>query len=74
MRHRLLKKTKTNFQIFVDRYITASKVLGREPQKIYKGVFNVRIDPELHKSIYHEALKAGISRNAFVQKVLKKEV
>lgn len=63
-----------NFHNAVDEYIETCKELGREPQKAYKGVFNVRIDPELHKKIYQEALKAGVSLNAFVQQVLKKEV
>ncbi len=63
-----------NFHNAVDEYIQTCKDLKREPQKVYKGVFNVRIDPELHKTIYIEALKAGISLNAFVQKVLTKEV
>ncbi|MEA1893302.1 MAG: type II toxin-antitoxin system HicB family antitoxin [Campylobacterota bacterium] len=63
-----------NFHAVVDEYIKTCKELNREPQKIYKGVFNVRIDPELHKKIYKEALKAGISLNAFVQKTLQKRV
>lgn len=63
-----------NFHNAVDEYIQTCKDLKREPQKVYKGVFNVRIDPELHKKIYHEAVKAGVSLNAFVQQVLKKEV
>ena len=63
-----------NFHNAVNEYIQTCKALNREPQKVYKGVFNVRIDPELHKKIYREALKAGISLNAFVQQVLKKEV
>ena len=63
-----------NFHNAVDEYIQTCKELGREPQKAYKGVFNVRMDPELHKKIHQEALKAGVSLNAFVQQVLKKEV
>lgn len=63
-----------NFQNAVDEYIETCKYLDREPQKVYKGVFNVRIDPELHKKLYQEALKAGMSLNAFVQKILKKEI
>ena len=63
-----------NFHNAVDEYIQTCKELSREPQKVYKGVFNVRIDPELHKKIYYEALKAGVSLNAFVQQVLKNEV
>ena len=64
----------SNFHNAVDEYIQTCKLLNREPQKVYKGVFNIRIEPELHKKVYQEALKAGMSLNAYVQKVLKKEV
>ncbi|MCD6433617.1 MAG: type II toxin-antitoxin system HicB family antitoxin, partial [Sulfurimonas sp.] len=64
----------TNFHTVVDEYLATCKELQREPQKVYKGVFNVRIDPELHKKIYKEALKAGISLNAFIQQTLAKKV
>ena len=63
-----------NFHTVVDEYLETCKALGREPQKVYKGVFNVRIEPELHKKIYQEALKSGISLNSFVRQVLSKEV
>jgi predicted HicB family RNase H-like nuclease len=63
-----------NFHAVVDEYIQTCKDLNREPQKTYKGVFNVRIDPELHKKIYKEALKAGISLNAYIQNTLQKRV
>lgn len=63
-----------NFHNVVDEYILTCKELNREPQKTYKGVFNVRIEPELHKKIYKEALKAGMSLNAFVQKTLQNQV
>ena len=68
------KELENNFHNAVDEYMQTCKELGREPQKTYKGVFNVRIDPQLHKKIYQEALKAGLSLNAFVQQALYKEV
>ena len=61
-----------NFRNAVDEYVKTCKDLGRPPQKTYKGVFNVRIDPKLHKKVYQEALKAGLSLNAFVQQALSK--
>ncbi|MEA3372908.1 MAG: type II toxin-antitoxin system HicB family antitoxin [Campylobacterota bacterium] len=64
----------TNFQNVVEEYLQTCKELQREPQKVYKGVFNVRIEPELHKKIYKEALKAGISLNAYIQQTLSKKV
>ena len=63
-----------NFHTAVDDYLQTCKMLGREPQKVYKGVFNVRIEPELHKKVYQEALKAGISLNSFVRQALSQQV
>lgn len=63
-----------NFQHAVDEYLETCKALGREPQKTYKGVFNVRIEPELHRKVYQEALKAGVSLNSYVRNALSKEV
>jgi len=64
----------TNFHNSVNEYLQTCQDLGREPQKIYKGVFNVRLDPELHKKVYKEALKAGLSLNSFIQQTLAKRV
>ena len=63
-----------NFHNAVDEYLETCKALGREPQKTYKGVFNVRIDPKLHKKAYQKSIKNGISLNAFVKKAIEKEV
>ncbi|EQB40018.1 hypothetical protein M947_03060 [Sulfurimonas hongkongensis] len=63
-----------NFAKVVDEYLQTCKELGRKPQKTYKGVFNVRIDPKLHQKIHKEALKAGVSLNAFIQNVLTSKV
>ena len=49
-------------------------MLNREPQKAYKGVFNIRIEPELHKKVYKEALKAGISLNSYIRQTLAREI
>lgn len=64
----------TNFHNAVDEYLKTCEKLGRKPQKTYKGVFNVRIDPELHQKIHQEALKAGVSLNAFIQNLLKTKI
>ena len=68
------KELEKNFHTAVDEYLETCKQLNREPQKVYKGVFNVRIEPELHKKVYKEALKAGISLNTFVRQALAHEV
>ena len=63
-----------NFHNAVDRYLETCKDLDREPQKLYKGVFNVRIEPELHRKVYQEALRAGLSLNSFVRQALYRQV
>jgi len=63
-----------NFHQAVDEYLQTCKDLGREPAKVYKGVFNVKNDTKLHKKLYQEALKSGISLNSYIQKTLSKEV
>jgi len=62
------------FHHAVDEYLETCKMLGREPQKTYKGIFNVRIDPQLHKKAYQQSLKSGISLNTFVKQAIEKEV
>lgn len=63
-----------NFKSSVDEYLETCKQLRLTPQKTFKGVFNLRIEPELHRKIYKEALKSGQSLNAYVKNVLAKEV
>lgn len=55
------------FQEAVDDYLATCKEQGVAPEKPFKGVFNVRIQPELHKAAYEEALKEGVSLNKFVE-------
>lgn len=66
-----IDELEANFHSCVDEYLETCQKLNREPQKTYKGVFNVRIEPSLHKKIYKEALKAGVSLNAFVSQTLQ---
>jgi predicted HicB family RNase H-like nuclease len=63
-----------NFHAVVEEYLATCKALGREPQKVYKGVFNVRIEPELHKRVYQEALRSGVSLNSYVRLALSRSV
>jgi predicted HicB family RNase H-like nuclease len=63
-----------NFHSAVNEYLQTCKELNRKPQKVYKGVFNVRIEPELHRKIHKKALEIGISLNSFVQQTLANRV
>ena len=65
---------KTAFAEAVEDYLILCKEAGKEPQKAYKGSFNVRISPELHKEAVMLASRKGISLNAFVEKTIYEAV
>jgi len=58
----------------VEDYLLLCKEVGKEPQKSYKGSFNIRISPELHRAAALIAGKKGISLNTFVEKAIYDEV
>jgi predicted HicB family RNase H-like nuclease len=62
------------FREAVDDYIDICKETGKPLQKSYKGSFNVRIAPELHKKAVQKSLILGISLNKLVQRALEKEM
>ena len=62
------------FQEAVEDYIDICKQTGKPVQKSYKGSFNVRIAPELHKKAVQKSLILGISLNKLVQRALEKEI
>ncbi|HME45593.1 MAG TPA: type II toxin-antitoxin system HicB family antitoxin [Syntrophorhabdales bacterium] len=65
---------KNAFREAVDDYIRTCRELGREPQKPFKGTFNVRVPAEVHRKAALEAVKEGISLNEFVQKAIVREL
>lgn len=52
---------KDHFQNAVDEYLAFCKEVGKNPDREYKGTFNVRIDPELHRKL---SLKAAITKSS----------
>ena len=59
------------FQAAVDDYLEFCECMGKEPDKVYKGTFNVRIDPELHRKLAIKANKNDESLNATVEKAIR---
>lgn len=59
------------FRKAVDDYLVFCEEVGKEPSKTYKGTFNVRIDPFLHKEISFYAFKMGISLNQSVEQAIR---
>ena len=65
-----VESLKSAFQEAVEDYLILCEEVGKEPQKTYKGSFNVRIAPELHKEAVMLASRKGISLNAFVEQAI----
>lgn len=51
------------FQAAVEDYEETCRTLGREPQRPFKGVFNVRLLPALHRAAALRAADEGIALN-----------
>lgn len=62
------------FQESVDGYLEMCAQNGIEPQKPFKGVFNVRVGPEIHKQAAIAARCAGISLNQFVTQAISEKL
>jgi predicted HicB family RNase H-like nuclease len=62
-----------NFQNAVNEYLETCDQLGREPQKAFKGVFNVRTGSDLHMLAVKNALKMGVSLNAYIKSLIEKD-
>ena len=62
-----VKELKKAFHEAVDDYVETCKELGKEPNKTYKGTFNVRLTTDLHKQAAVYAAMNNISLNDFVR-------
>ena len=63
-----------NFRGAVDDYLTLCAEEGIAPEKAYKGSFNVRISPELHKRAVIAAAARQMSLNSFVESSIERAV
>jgi predicted HicB family RNase H-like nuclease len=55
------------FKEAVEDYLSLCKEEGREPEKVYKGSFNVRIRPEIHRGLVRAAAIKKINLNAVAE-------
>ena len=60
-----------DFEEAVDDYLDLCKEKGLEPEKTYKGNFNVRISPKLHKQLDHYSASHEQSLNATVEEAIE---
>ena len=69
-----VKTLRRAFEEAVEDYLQMCHKNGKEPEKPFKGSFNVRIGPNLHQRVALNALTKGITINKYINDVLEKAV
>lgn len=67
-----VKELKQMFEQSIDNYLEICDQIGKQPDKEFKGSFNIRITPELHKKVALEAAKQKITLNQYVSNAIEK--
>jgi len=65
---------KTDFEEAIDDYLEMCAEKGVQPEKMYRGSFNVRISPELHKKLSLYSSIHGQTLNTVVEKAIEQLV
>ena len=63
-----------DFHGAVDDYLALCEENHNEPERAYKGSFNVRISPELHKQAVIFAMAHNMSLNSLVENSIEQAV
>ena len=69
-----IDELKQQFHDTVDDYLSLCEEIGKQPDKSYKGSFNVSIPPELHRKASLMAMSQEISLNQFVETAIYEKV
>ena len=68
-----VESLRRTFEEAVDDYLELCHKQKTEPEKPFKGSFNVRVGPRLHQEIALNAMNEGLSLNQYITWVLEKE-
>ena len=66
-----VQELKEMFRQCIDNYLQLCQELGEEPEREFKGNFNIRAQPELHRQLAYNALKEGKSLNQYINESLE---
>ena len=66
-----VESLKQDFEETIDDYLELCKEKNIEPEKVYKGSFNVRISPNLHKDLALYSASQGQSLNSIVEDAIE---
>jgi predicted HicB family RNase H-like nuclease len=64
------RELQKEFEAAVDDYIETCATLGKEPQRPFRGLFNVRVPPELHRAAALRATSDTVSLNDVMVRAL----
>ena len=65
-----IKTLKSDFKNAVDDYLSLCEKKGLTPEKTYKGSFNIRISPEMHKKLARYSFSQQCSINSTVEEAI----
>lgn len=65
-----VQELEQDFQNVIDAYLDDCKDRNVKPEQPYKGTFNVRISPELHRNIAVYVIEHGKSLNEAVEEAI----
>ena len=63
-----------DFKEAVDEYLETCRHIGKEPEKAYRGTFNVRIGPALHRQLALYSASNGKTLNSSVEEAIRKYI
>jgi predicted HicB family RNase H-like nuclease len=63
-----------DFHTVIDEYLQFCTAKGKEPEKPFKGSFNVRISSELHRKLAIAASSRGVTLNTLVEDAIRQSV
>lgn len=66
-----LQEINMAFHEAIDDYLAYCEKVGKVPEKEFKGSFNIRISPEMHRMAALEAEKRGISLNQLISDAIE---
>ena len=61
------------FHEAVDGYLETCEEQGRQPERPFKGSFNIRISPQLHQRMAANAASKGMSLNKYIAGILERQ-
>lgn len=69
-----IEELQAMFHASIDDYLELCKEIGKEPDREYRGTFNVRVPVELHRAAAMAAESKDVSLNQFVTEALRRYV